>query len=283
MRRLAAALMLPAALALSALAGCSGLQFAYDNAETYLRWRLTGDLDLHGEAADELDERIREFMAWHRRSALPGYAQLAEDAAQRLARGLTREDLVWGYDALTEQGTEFLVATAPRIAPVLDRLTPQQQAHLEERFADDNRRFERDFVRGSEAERRGRRARRTEERLGDWVGTLTQAQVDRISQFSAGAPLIDELRARDRTRLQAGLMQMIRARAAAGRLADYAAGWRQGREAAFVAANDAWRQAVFALLLDIDRTLTPAQRTHAVARLQSYAAELRRLAARGAP
>ena len=283
MRRLAAALALPAALALSALAGCSSLQLAYDNADTYLRWRLTGDLDLHGEAVDELDERIREFMVWHRRQALPNYARLADDAARRVSRGLSREDFVWGYDALTKEGTEILVATAERIAPMLDRLTPEQQAHLEARLVDDNRRFARDFLRGSEAERRERRARRAEEQLEDWVGTLSQAQVDRIRQFSGRAPLTDEMRSRDRKRLQAGLLEIIRARSAASRLPAYAARWREGREAAFVAANEAWRLEFYALLQDIDRSLTPAQRARAVSRMQGYAGDLRRLAARGAP
>ncbi len=246
------------------------MQFAYDNADSYLRWRVTGD-------------RIREFMAWHRRHALPKYAQIADDAARRLARGLSRDDLVWGYDALTEQGTELLVATAPRIAPMLDRLTSAQQAHLERRFADDNRRFARDFLRGSEDERRQRRARRVGERLEEWVGTLSQTQVDRIRQFSGRAPLTDEMRDRDRKRLQAGLLEIIRARAAASRLSAYAGRWRGGREAAFVAANEAWRLELYALLQDIDSSLTPAQRTRAVSRLQGYAGDLRQLAARGAP
>ncbi|HEX9398409.1 MAG TPA: DUF6279 family lipoprotein [Burkholderiales bacterium] len=283
MRRLAAALTLPAALALSALAGCSGLQLAYDNADTYLRWRLTADLDLHGEALDELDERIQQFMAWHRRQSLPQYARLADDASQRLARGLSREDMVWGYDALTAQGSEFLVAVAERIGPMLDRLTPEQQAHLEERMADDNRKFARDFLRGSEAERRERRARRAEERLEDWVGRLSQAQVDRIRQFSERAPLTDELRQRDRKRLQAGLLEIVRARGAEKRLPGYAARWRDEREAAFTAANEAWRRELYALLLDIDRTLAPVQRARAVAQLQRYAGELRTLAARETP
>src|SRR5262249_52806373 len=108
-----------AALVALLLSGCSGLQLAYDNADTYLRWRITGELDLHGDAVDELDDRIREFIAWHRREALPQYARIADDAEQRLARGLSRADLVWGYDGLTHQGTELAVAAAQRIAPLL--------------------------------------------------------------------------------------------------------------------------------------------------------------------
>jgi len=49
-------------LAAALLAGCSGVRLAYDNADTFIRWRLLQFLDVQGEQADELDERIARFM-----------------------------------------------------------------------------------------------------------------------------------------------------------------------------------------------------------------------------
>ena len=267
----------------AALSGCSAVRFAYDNADTYLRWRATSYLDLHGEAVDELDERIQQLLAWHRTQALPKYVRLTDDAARRLARGLSRQDLEWGYDAITVQARESLRAAAESVAPMLDRLTPAQLAHLEERFADDNRKFAREFLRGSEEERRRRRARRAEERLEDWVGKLSQAQVDRIRQFSERAPLADELRDRDRKRLQAEVVAMARAAKATVRLPELAANWQRGRDPVFATMNEAWRQEVLAMLLDIDRTLSAEQRARAVANLRRYARDMQALASRGGP
>ena len=276
MKRVTAALGL-----LAALSGCSALQIAYDNADTYLRWRATSYLDLHGEAVDELDERIQQLLAWHRKQALPKYERIADDAARRLSRGLSRQDLVWGYDSLMAQARESLHAAAERAAPMLDRLTPVQLAHLEERLADDNRKFARENLRGSEQERRQRRARRAEERLEDWLGSLSHAQVDRIRQFSERAPLTDELRDRDRRRIQAEVIAMIRAGQAASRLPDFAANWQRGRDPAFTAGTEAWREEVYAMLHDVERTLTAEQRARAVAQLKRYARDLRLLASRG--
>jgi len=278
LRRIAAALVL-----LAALSGCSVVRFAYDNADTYLRWRATSYLDLHGEAVDELDERIQQLLAWHRAQALPQYVRIADDAARRLALGLSRQDLDWGYDSLMAQAREGLHAAAGRVAPMLDLLTPAQLAHLEERLAEDNRKFARENLRGSDAERRQRRAGRAEEQLEDWVGRLSQAQVDRIRQFSERAPLAAELRDRDRKRIQGEVLAMIRAGQAASRLPEFAANWQRGRDPAFTAVNEAWRQEVSAMLLDIERTLTPAQRARAVAQLQRYARDMRLLASKGEP
>jgi len=277
-KRLACILIL-----LAALPGCSTVRFAYDNADTYLRWRATSYLDLHGAAVDELDDRIDKLLAWHRTQALPKYVRLADDAARRLSRGLSRQDLEWGYDAITVQARESLRAAAELGAPMLDRLTPAQIVHLEERLADDNRKFAREFLRGSEEERRSRRARRTEERLEDWVGKLSQAQVERIRRFSERAPLADEMRDRDRKRIQAEVVAMIRGAQATDRLPDFAANWQRGRDPAFTAVNDLWRQEVISLLLDVERTLTPEQRARAVAHLKRYSRDMQALAARGEP
>jgi hypothetical protein len=262
------------------LGACTALRMAYENADTYLYFRANSYLDLDPKAQDELDERIDEFFAWHRKNALPQYARLADDAAKRMAQGLSREDLVWGYDSLVAHARQSLRVAAERIAPLLDRLTPQQVAYMEKRFAEDNRKFAREYLRGSETDRRKRRARRVEERLEDWVGNLSRAQLEKVGQFSERTPLYDELRARDRERMQAEFVAMIRKREAQKRLPDWIANWERGRDPAHLAASERFRQEYYALLLDLDKTLTPQQRSRAVANFRRYAEDFTILARR---
>ena len=262
------------------VAGCSTLRLAYDNANTYLHYRANSYLDLDPKAAEELDERIDEFFAWHRKNALPHYARIAEDAAKRVGNGLSREDLVWGYDSLVAHVRQSLRVGAERIAPMLDRLTPEQVAHMEKRFADDNRKFAREHLRGSEAERRKRRAKRMEERLEDWVGNLSPVQVEKLRQFSERMPLNDELRDRDRKRIQAEFLEIVRRREAHKRLAEWASDWERGRDPAYRTASETFRHEYYGLLLELDRTLTDEQRARAQANLRRYADDFRALARR---
>ena len=269
-----------AIVAATLLAGCSTVRFAYDNADTYLRWRASSYLDLEGAMADELDENIVSFMSWHRANALPQYVTLIDDAGRRFARGLAPADLVWGYDALMAQARESLRAAAERIAPLLDRLTPEQIAHLERRLGEDNRRFARENLRGAERERRKRRTERNVERLEDWVGRLSQAQTDRVAQYSERAPLLDEMRSRDHRRLQGELLAMLRAREAKKRLPDFAARWDRGRDPAYAAAIEVARREYSAMLLDLDKSLTREQRERAGRELRRYAEDFRVLSRR---
>jgi hypothetical protein len=161
---------------LSALLGaCSSLRLAYDNADAYARWRIDSYVTLQGEDADALDEKIDEFHAWHRRHELPQLAGLAKQASQRIGDGLSPADLVWGYDSLRVRASASLRKGAELIAPLLDRLTPEQVAQIERRVAEENRKFFRDNLRGAERERREKRAKVVVDRLEDWVGKLMQA------------------------------------------------------------------------------------------------------------
>ena len=272
--------VLLALAALVVLNGCSALRFAYDNADTYLRWRASSYLDLSGEAADELDDAIHDVLAWHLAEALPKYAGLLDEAGRRFGRGLARGDAEWGYDAVRIQVKEALRVAAERAAPIIDRLTPEQIAHLEGRFAEDNRKFAREFLRGSESERREKRMKRMVERVEDWVGRLTPAQLERVRQYTERAPLLDDLRDRDRKRMQREFVAMARAREATKRLPEWTQRWEAGREPAFAHANAAWWQEVFAMSLDLDRLLTPEQRARAGTQLRRYAQDMRVLARR---
>jgi len=261
-----------------ALAGCSTTRLAYDHADIYLHWRATHYVELDDAGRAELDQRIGAFLAWHRSQALPKYAQLLDEARRRFERRLQPADLVWGYDSIIAQAREGLRAAAERIAPLLDRLTAQQIAQLEQRLAEDNRRFARENLRGGERERRRRRTERNVERLEDWVGKLSRAQVERVAQYSERSPLLDELRERDHKRLQVDFLAILRGREAKKRLPDYAANWERGRESAYVTALEAARREYFAMALDIERSLTPEQRGRASAELSRYAEDFRALA-----
>ncbi len=234
-------------MTLALLAGCSTVRFTYDNADAFIRWRVGQYLDLQGEAADELDERIDGFLRWHRAQALPKYARDADEAARRLARSLSRAE---------------------------------QVQHIEQGIAEENRKFARENLRGSERERRERRAQRIIDRLEDWLGNLSKAQVERIRQYSERAPLTAELRDQDNKRLQTDVLAIIRARQAQERLAERVVNWEKGRDPAYAAARAASWQEFFALLLDIDRMETREQRARAVTQLRRYAEDFRVLASR---
>jgi hypothetical protein len=270
---------LAAALALALAAGCSSLEFAYNNAGTWLRWQGERYLDLDEAQSEDYAQRVETFLAWHRAQALPQYANLATEAEVRLSRGLIREDMVWGYDAMRSELRVSLRRAGAALAGLMGELRPAQIEHLERRFAELDRRFARERLAGTSAERRQRRGERLMHELEDWVGELSAAQRERIREFSERAPLTGEQRLAERRRRQAELIDRLRAGEAARGFADWAAEWDRGRDPAFAEASRAVTDEFFALLADLDRGLSTAQRAYAAARLRAYARDFQALAA----
>lgn len=266
MMRRAAALVLALLLA-----GCSATRMAYDNADTLLRWQANSYFDLHDEQSEAFDARLAAFLAWHRAKALPRYARLFDEAAGRVERGLKRADLDWGYDAVQGEVREALGRAAEESAALLDGLRPEQIGHFEQRLADENRKFVKEQVQGSMEERHERRVKRNVERLEEWLGALTEAQVERVRRYSERTPFSADLRDRDRRRRQGEFLAMLRAREARAKLAAWARDWEGGRAPEYAAAARATRESYFDLLLDLDRMLTPEQRERAAGRLRRYA------------
>ena len=265
---------------LLAFSGCSTVRFAYNHADVYLRWQLTKYLDVHDAQSEALDRHIAAFVAWHRANALPQYIRLVNDASARFARGISQEDLVWGYDSIQAQTLQALRAAAGEIAELLDRLTPEQIAYMERRFAEDNRKYARDNLAGNMEERRSRRTKRNVERLEEWFGELSEAQVERVRRYAERAPSTEGMRDRERKVLQTEFLAIVRAREARARFADWAVGWERRRDPAHAAAVRAQRMEYFAMLLDLNRTLTPGQRQAAEARLREFASDFEKLARR---
>lgn len=261
----------------SLLAGCSTLQLSYNSADILLRWRGDQYFDFQGEQTDAYAARVANLMRWHRAEALPGYAKTAEEAAQRIARGLSREDIVWGYDSVRSYVRTALRAAAVEVAGLLDQLTAAQLETFERRLARDNRQFEKEQLAGTPEERRDRRAKRTVEQMEDWVGELSGGQLERVRRYSARAPLTAEFRDRERRRLQRGLVEMLNLRQARERLADFVDHWDRDREPEFDGLNRAQLEEFFAMLLDLDRTLAPAQRDKAVRRMRLLAQDFTEL------
>ena len=259
-----------ACLALVFLSGCSVTRIAYNNADVFLRWQANDFLDFEGERAEDLDRGLAAFFAWHRKTALPKYARLAEEAAARVSRGMRQEDLDWSYDAVRAQVREALGVAAGEAAGLLDNLAPEQIGHLEKRLARSNRDFAKEHIHGTMEERHKRRVKRNVERLEEWFGPLSDAQVERVRRYSERAPFSSELRDRDRKRRQAEFVAMLRAREARRRLAAWAQDWDSGRESAYVELSNATRAEYYKLLLDLDRTLAAEQREHVVQRLKRF-------------
>ena len=270
---------------LAFLAACSAARIAYNNADLYVRWKADEFFELDGAQKALLQGRFDAAARWHRHEELPQYAVAFASAGDRIGAGLTETDIEW-FAELAENHYEALVRqTAKGAAEVLSTLSPEQVAHFEAELKRDNERFAEDYVEVSPDKLRKRRFEKTVANVEEWVGTLSDAQRAQIRTLSFAVPLTGAPRLADRERRQGELIAILRDNRTAPTLAPaleaWLLAWDEGRTPEYDALAVETRRRTVSMLLELDRMLTPAQRSRAQSKAYQYAGEFRALARAG--
>jgi hypothetical protein len=269
-------------LAVAWLAGCSGARLAYNNADTVVRWMADDYFALEGPQEEDFKARLARFHAWHRSEELPRYSALLTSAGDKLADGLTDQELLWAWDSVRARYRRMAAHAAPELAAVLLTLTPAQFDRLDEKFAESDAQYIKKHIKGGEAEQRKRRDKRNLELMRDWFGDLSDEQETQLKAGSDKLPLLYELRLQNRQRRQhefVALLKQYRSQAELEpRLRHWLTEWDEGASPEYRRLSDIHRAQYIQMLLELDRGITPSQRAHAVTRLNEYAETFRALA-----
>jgi hypothetical protein len=270
---------LVAAIAALVLAACSSVtRVAYNNAAFAATWVVDDWFDLHDGQRDWVKERLERLLAWHRASELPAYERLLQETAARAATRITEEDARRVYGEMRVLYRRLMRQAIPDMADFLLQVHPEQVAHLERRFAEDNAKAVRESVKGTPQERREARAKRFVERIEDWTGRLSATQRELVrARVGAMEDVTDEWMG-DRRYRQAETLALVRARptreemvAGLTRILVDTDSWRRPGYAAKLRARD---EQVFAMIAALDATLTPEQRGRLHRRVSGYAADV---------
>lgn len=280
-------------LALLALAGCSSAALtrlaynnaalAYSNLGSMLTWTVDDYVDIDGSREDWVRVRIDRVLAWHRAEELPRYRDLLETMLARSARPFRVEDIDAHQKALLASYRRVVAQVIPDMAEFMSAMDEADVVHMEKKFADDNRQFVKESLKGSPEARRERRMKRFMGHLESWVGSLTHEQRELVAnRFPLLADVGDELMGERRYR-QSELLALARAKpprpeieAALKRLFIDSASWRRPEYAAKLRERDAH---MHALIADLSGTLTDEQRAHLQKRIRRFLGDISTLTA----
>lgn len=281
-------------LALGALAGCSAVKLAYNQADTLLFWRLDSYVDVSSEQAPRVRASLAEYHHWHRRTQLPVYADLLRRIGPLLAQPITPEVACGWFDMLRTDVVEPALDPAQwTLVWLAGELSEHQLRSIERKqnATDDEWRERWTGPRTATPQRlqqaRVEVARRWAERL---YGDLDDAQEAALrASFAPGASVFDvRLSLAERLRRQQDLRDVLR------RIQHERPGLDDAREllrAGYIArmqqppdpAMQRYQQALVregcATFARLHNATTPAQRRHAMQTLQGWEDDLRALAA----
>lgn len=172
--RLLSSLLL--ALSVTVYASCSEInggtfKLLYDHSGWLLRRGIEHYVDL-----DKSQARVHR---WHRMHELPLYADVLDEAAQRVTRGLTSEDVAWMFAVVDERWETAAGRVADDFLPVVLTLRLDQRSHIAEVFQHDNARYARRYIDPG---------RRKDHRIENGVADPTGGVLDRRTYRCSARP-----------------------------------------------------------------------------------------------
>jgi hypothetical protein len=182
-----------------------------------------------------------------------------------------------------EHYRSFVVRAAEEAAPLLAKLGPDHHAALAKKMADNNLKFAKEFLGDDPSAREKARVKRVTTYVEDWTGPLSDAQQARITSTVRAFPRLAEAQLASRQARQQELLSLLRRNRSAAELAPalraYFLDWESRRGSDYGRMAAEWEAQLTQMLVDLDRTFTPEQRSRAVKRAAQFAEDFRVLAA----
>jgi hypothetical protein len=282
---LLAGLLLTACGALTKMA-YSNAAFAYNQLPPMLTWMVDGYVDMSGEQKEWMRDRVARIMEWHRHHELPEYRRFLERVLAETQEPFTVEEIAAAFRDLRRHYHATVEQVLPDAADFLLRLDAAQVRHMEEKFAEDNRKFVKESLKGTPDQRRARRVKQFVGHLDGWLGSVSDAQREIVERYNAEIPDLIEERLADRKVRHMETVALIRSRppreqmvAGLRRLLVDADSWRRPE---FLKKLEDRDQRFFELLSKVSATLSAEQRAHLQARIRSYMRDIGKLSAQRA-
>lgn len=271
------------------LAGCSALRLGYANGDTFVYWWLNAYVDFTDNQKPWVKAHIDNLLAWHRKTQLKDYAQVLSLVQQRLQQKVTPADVLGDYAVLKKRTLLVVDKAMPELTDLALSLQPQQVAHLEKKFASNNEKYRKEYLQGSLEKRQERRYEQVMKHAEYWFGNFSEEQEVQIRAASYARPLNNELLLAERMRRQQELIRILKKlqaerptrEAATAMLKNYVAVSAEHftyaeNKAFFDASSDGTAQ----MAAQIINLATPAQKAHAMKRLQKWIEDCNALAAK---
>jgi hypothetical protein len=269
------------------LAGCSALQFTYNQADALLAWRVDDYFDFDARQKHEFKQRLERLLTWHRREQLPEYSRFVHTAVERAQGGLRRDDILWFIDGLNQRYRLIVERGTPDAADVLATLSPEQLRATVKEFAKVNKRFIDDHdLEGSMEQQKRARLKRLLGQISDWTGSLTRAQEQQVEAMLESMPLIEPLRHQDRLRRQREFLELLKLRTHRAefgeKLRQWLLDWDRGRTPEYERLAAEVNDKRIEFYIALEKLLTPAQRERALKRLHGFGNDFKALSERPA-
>jgi hypothetical protein len=195
------------------LTGCNRVGLAYRNLDVIIPWTLNDYLDMNAGQKSWFNDKLKEHLAWHCTTQLPGYLDWL-DRLQQMANDNQVTDAA--LQARTTEAKQAIDEVAREITPsaieLLQGLDDQQVNEMSDALAKDLRKRQDEYLKPPLAQQIKDRAERMSKRLDAWIGPLSASQQNRVTAWSIALGEQNEEWIGNRARWQAQFIDAVQQR-----------------------------------------------------------------------
>ncbi len=262
------------------IAGCT-TSFVYNRLDTLASWYFESLVSLNDEQRSELRAWLGRTLAWHRESELTRYAAFVSEVSTTVAQPSPRET----YDAMRirfqDMLDELIAKTAPEASRLLLQLSPEQVEELLQSLEEKSRKsMQESAAAAARDEWRPKQTKSILKQVKRWTGNVTPQQMELVTATIAQLEPTYEDWADSQRAWRGALRQALSQRRAAeddaaapqvlAILEDPDRHWTPAYSQKVTRNRERYQQ----LLVDLDASLTPQQRSHLRRQLNELAATL---------
>ncbi len=167
------------------LAGCNRVGLAYRNLDVIIPWTLNDYLDMNAGQKSWFNDTLKEHLAWHCTTQLPGYLDWLDRLQQMVDNNQVTDAAL---QARTVEAKQAIADVAREITPsaiqLLQGLDDQQVKEMSDALAKDLRKRQDEYLKPPLEQQIKERAQRMSKRLDAWIGPLSASQQNRVTAWS---------------------------------------------------------------------------------------------------
>ncbi|MGB3123273.1 MAG: DUF6279 family lipoprotein [Pseudomonas sp.] len=167
------------------LAGCNRVGLAYRNLDVIIPWTLNDYLDMNAGQKSWFNDKLKEHLAWHCTTQLPGYLDWLDRLQQMVENNQVTDAALQTRTAEAEQAiADIAREITPSAIELLKGLDDQQVKDMNDALAKDLRKRQDDYLKPPLEQQIKERAQRMSKRLDAWMGPLSASQQNRVTAWS---------------------------------------------------------------------------------------------------
>lgn len=259
------------------LAGCSPIKLGYDYADWFIFSKLDDLFDLNAEQKEFLHPAVDRLLAWHKSTELPLYASLLDQTQQNFENGLTTAELDSIYAKFEE-----------RIDSTIQQMAPDASIFLASLKTGQIERFKQNIYKQKNnppAEIQKENQEESVSWIEDWVGELDSTQKSAISGLREAIPDLSKERGLNRNQTINEIITVIETgrntKMIELKLIEAFTSSEQNLSSEYSREVGRQQEAIKAMILAIDKILTPAQRSHFLTKIDSLIEDIEDIHAGG--